>query len=235
MDRFANSLMGGVIAVAVISIVLTVLIIMYRRDKSIYVKIETLKEKKEKTIETKQEDDWCIRIIDVILSLIALIVLFPIFFTTTIVIKILSGESILEKTAIVGKHKKIFELYRFRTTFTKEDISLGEFLRTTAINQLPMIINVLKGDLTFVGLHRIDLSQLKMAKEKIGNFEEVYEYGSPGIVDLLAFQMKELRFEEIDSETYMWAIYNSNIEYLKKKSLKLMFMGMLKCVELTLG
>ena len=73
-----------------------------------------------------------------------------------------------------------------------------------------------------------------MAKEKIGNFEEVYEYGSPGIVDLLAFQMKELRFEEIDSETYMWAIYNSNIEYLKKKSLKLMFMGMLKCVELTL-
>ena len=39
MDRFANSLMGGVIAVAVISIVLTVLIIMYRRDKSIYVKI----------------------------------------------------------------------------------------------------------------------------------------------------------------------------------------------------
>jgi lipopolysaccharide/colanic/teichoic acid biosynthesis glycosyltransferase len=106
MDRFANSLMGGVIAVAVISIVLTVLIIMYRRDKSIYVKIETLKEKKEKTIETKQEDDWCIRIIDVILSLIALIVLFPIFFTTTIVIKILSGESVLEKTAIVGKHKK---------------------------------------------------------------------------------------------------------------------------------
>ena len=79
---------------------------MYRRDKSIYVKIETLKEKKEKTIETKQEDDWCIRIIDVILSLIALIVLFPIFFTTTIVIKILSGESVLEKTAIVGKHKK---------------------------------------------------------------------------------------------------------------------------------
>ena len=106
MDRFANSLMGGVIAVAVISIVLTVLIIMYRRDKSIYVKIETLKEKKEKTIETKQEDDWGIRIIDVILSLIALIVLFPIFFTTTIVIKILSGESVLEKTAIVGKHKK---------------------------------------------------------------------------------------------------------------------------------
>lgn len=106
MDRFANSLMGGVIAVAVISIVLTVLIIMYRRDKSIYVKIETLKEKKEKTIETKQEDDWCIRIIDVILSLIALIVLLPIFFTTTIVIKILSGESVLEKTAIVGKHKK---------------------------------------------------------------------------------------------------------------------------------
>lgn len=235
MDRFANSLMGGVIAVAVISIVLTVLIIMYRRDKSIYVKIETLKEKKEKTIETKQEDDWCIRIIDVILSLIALIVLFPMFFTTTIVIKILSGESVLEKTAIVGKHKKIFELYRFRTTFTKEDISLGGFLRATAINQLPMIINVLKGDLTFVGLHRIDLSQLKMAKEKIGNFEEVYEYGRPGIVDLLAFQMKELRFEEIDSETYMWAIYNSNIEYLKKKSLKLMFMGMLKCVELTLG
>ena len=106
MDRFANSLMGGVIAVAVISIVLTVLIIMYRRDKSIYVKIETLKEKKEKTIETKQEDDWCIRIIDVILSLIALIVLLPIFFTTTIVIKILSGESVLEKTAIVRKHKK---------------------------------------------------------------------------------------------------------------------------------
>ena len=87
MDRLANNLMGFVIVAAVISIVLTVLIIMYRRDKSIYVKIETLKEKKEKTIETKQEDDWCIRIIDVILSLIALIVLFPIFFTTTIEIK----------------------------------------------------------------------------------------------------------------------------------------------------
>lgn len=235
MDRLANNLMGFVIVAAVISIVLTILTIMYRRDKSVYVKIETLKEKKEKTIETKQKDDWCIRIIDVIFSLGALITLFPIFFVTTIVIKILSGESVLEKTDIVGKHKKVFELYRFRTTFAKKDISLGEFLRTTAINQLPTLINVLKGDLTFVGLHRMDLSQLKIAKEEIGNFEDVYEYGRPGVVDLLAFQMKEFRFEEIDSETYMWAIYNSNIEYLKRKSLKLMFMGMLKCVELTLG
>ena len=97
-----------------------------------------------------------------------------------------------------------------------------------------MIINVLKGDLTFVGLHRIDLSQLKMAKEKIGNFEEVYEYGRPGIVDLLAFQMKELRFEEIDSETYMWAIYNSNIEYLKKKSLKIDVYGNAKMCRINI-
>ena len=50
MDRLANNLMGFVIVAAVISIVLTILIIMYRRDKSVYVKIETLKEKKEKTI-----------------------------------------------------------------------------------------------------------------------------------------------------------------------------------------
>ena len=58
MDRLANNLMGFVIVAAVISIVLTILTIMYRRDKSVYVKIETLKEKKEKTIETKQKDDW---------------------------------------------------------------------------------------------------------------------------------------------------------------------------------
>ena len=45
MDRLANNLMGFVIVAAVISIVLTILTIMYRRDKSVYVKIETLKEK----------------------------------------------------------------------------------------------------------------------------------------------------------------------------------------------
>ncbi len=106
------------------------------------------------------------RLIDFILALIGLIVLCPIFIILIIAIKIDSKGPILFKQKRVGIHKKHFEILKFRTmrVDTPKDTpthllenpekwitKVGEFLRKTSLDELPQIINILKGEMSIVG------------------------------------------------------------------------------------
>ena len=106
------------------------------------------------------------RIIDFILSLIGLIVLFPFFIILIIIIKIDSRGPVLFKQKRIGKNKKIFNILKFRTMRidTPKDTpthllenpnqwitKVGKFLRKTSLDELPQIINILKGDMSIVG------------------------------------------------------------------------------------
>ncbi len=108
----------------------------------------------------------CKRAIDVILSLIGLILFLPFFPLIALAIKIDSPGPIFFSQTRVGNNEKLFKLFKFRSMAqdaeaksgavwaVKNDnriTKLGRFLRSSRIDEIPQMINVLKGDMSFVG------------------------------------------------------------------------------------
>ncbi|WP_418556205.1 sugar transferase [Longibaculum muris] len=106
------------------------------------------------------------RMIDFILSLIGLILLSPVFIVLCFWIKMDSNGPILFKQKRFGKNKTFFYIYKFRTmrTDTPNDMPThmlsdpdqyitraGKFLRKTSLDELPQIINILKGEMAIIG------------------------------------------------------------------------------------
>lgn len=103
------------------------------------------------------------RVFDFILSLIGLILLSPFFLIIAILVRIKLGSPILFKQQRPGKGEKIFTLYKFRTmTDDKSEngsllsdeerlTKFGKFLRSTSLDELPELVNILKGDMSLVG------------------------------------------------------------------------------------
>lgn len=106
------------------------------------------------------------RILDFIISLCGLIILMPAFLVLTIMIKLDSRGPVFFKQKRVGIHKTYFEILKFRTMRidTPSDMPthmlvnpekyitrVGKFLRKTSLDELPQIINILKGDMSIIG------------------------------------------------------------------------------------
>lgn len=106
------------------------------------------------------------RIIDLLLALIAFIVLSPIFLAIAIWIKVDSPGPVFFKQKRVGINKSFFDIYKFRTmrTDTPKDMPThllsdaesfitksGLFLRKTSLDELPQLINIIKGEMAIIG------------------------------------------------------------------------------------
>jgi len=105
------------------------------------------------------------RTIDIILSLIGIIVVLPLFPLIVLLLKLDSRGPVFYLADRVGKDMKPFKMYKFRTMLNIADCvgqslcpehdprvtPFGRFLRRTKLNELPQLINVLRGDMTFVG------------------------------------------------------------------------------------
>lgn len=106
------------------------------------------------------------RIVDFLLSLLGIIVLSPILLILVIAIKIDSKGPVIFTQKRVGKNKKLFNIYKFRTmkidtpkempTHLLENpdffiTKVGKFLRKTSLDELPQLFNILKGDMAVIG------------------------------------------------------------------------------------
>ena len=106
------------------------------------------------------------RLLDIIFSSIALIILFPIILIVSILLRLTGEGEIFYLQERVGKDMRIFKLYKFATMLkdsenlgsgtvtVKNDprvLPLGKFLRSTKINELPQLINIFIGDMSVIG------------------------------------------------------------------------------------
>ena len=103
------------------------------------------------------------RILDLILSLSAFIVLLPFLAIFAILIRLKLGSPILFTQDRPGKNEKIFKLYKFRTMTDDKDedgkllsnsdrlTKFGKFIRSTSLDELPSLLNIIKGDMSIVG------------------------------------------------------------------------------------
>lgn len=103
------------------------------------------------------------RALDLILSLLAVIVLSPILILVAVLVRIKLGSPVVFKQERPGKKEKIFTLYKFRTMTDKKDdkgkllpddmrlTKFGRMLRSTSLDELPELFNIIKGDMSIVG------------------------------------------------------------------------------------
>ncbi|WP_238458054.1 sugar transferase [Alkalihalobacterium alkalinitrilicum] len=176
------------------------------------------------------------RIFDILISFIGLVALCPLLLIIAIIIKIDSMGPIFFKQVRVGKCGEEFKIYKFRTMILdaenkgmqitvgkdKRITKSGHILRKTKLDELPQLINVFKGDMSFVGPRPEVPKYVALYDNQQKNILRV----RPGITDLASIEYRDentLLAKSNDPEkTYIEEIMikkiELNIEYLSKMS-----------------
>ncbi len=132
------------------------------------------------------------RMIDFILSLLALILLSPIVAIVSLLVCTKLGRPVIFKQKRPGLNEKIFTMYKFRTMTDEKDsdgnllsdeirlTKFGKFLRSTSLDELPELLNIIKGDMSIVGPRPLLVQYLPLYNEKQRRRHEV----RPGLTGL---------------------------------------------------
>lgn len=145
------------------------------------------------------------RLLDIVVSALALLILLPVFVVVTIIVGATSGWPATFKQKRIGFRGEIFEIIKFRSMVKNAEEILrsrpelleeykknfkiendpriskfGGFLRKSSLDELPQLFNVLKGDMTLVGPRPIVPPEL----EKYGDSQEMYLAMKPGCTGL---------------------------------------------------
>ena len=166
------------------------------------------------------------RIFDIVASLGGLIILSPMLIIVAICIKLDSKGPVFFKQKRVGKNKKIFEIYKFRTMVTDAEklgkqitvgndsriTRVGKFIRKCKLDELPQLINVVKGEMSLVGPR----PEVPRYVELYDEYQEQILLVQPGITDYASIEYRNendiLGNSSNPEETYIEEIMPTKIE-----------------------
>lgn len=116
--------------------------------------------------------------LDFILALIASIILSPVMLIVAVLVRVKLGSPVLFKQQRPGKNEKIFNMYKFRTMTDERDengellpdevrlTKFGKTLRSTSLDELPELFNIVKGDMSIVGPRPLLVRYLPLYNER---------------------------------------------------------------------
>jgi undecaprenyl phosphate N,N'-diacetylbacillosamine 1-phosphate transferase len=175
------------------------------------------------------------RPMDFILSLIAIIALSPVILIVVFLVKIKLGSPVLFKQSRPGLNEKIFIMYKFRTMTNERDefgellpdgvrlTKFGKFLRSTSLDELPELLNILKGDMSIVGPRPLLVQYLNLYNEHQKRRHEV----RPGLTGLAQVSGRNsISWEEK---------FNLDVEYTTKISFMYDWILILKTLKKVLS
>ena len=175
------------------------------------------------------------RLIDIICSLIGLILFFPILLVVALLIRINLGSPVFFTQTRLGKDGKEFKMIKFRTMKDSLDkfgqllpdeqrlTKFGKILRSTSLDELPELINVLKGDMTLVGPRPLLVEYKELYSERQFRRHEV----SPGITGWAQINGRNAISWNERFELDVW--YVDNISFLL--DMKILVMTILKVIK----
>lgn len=124
------------------------------------------------------------KIFDLLMATFLIIVLLPILLVVYIILRVTTDDTVIYKQDRVGQYGKVFQIYKFRTMPKNTPILVGKqrakirnrvskfarFLRSTSIDELPQLVNVIKGDMSLIGPRPVVLQEVALIqlREKSG-------------------------------------------------------------------
>lgn len=168
------------------------------------------------------------RLIDILISLGAIIILSPLLIVLSVLVRIKLGSPVLFRQQRPGYHGKIFGLMKFRTMTDERDekgellpdevrlTAFGKKLRSTSLDELPEFFNILKGDMSFVGPRPLLVQYLPLYSEEQAHRHDVL----PGLTGWAQVNGRNAISWEKKFEYDIW--YTRNISFLL--DLRIVFM-----------
>jgi len=185
------------------------------------------------------------RVLDVVMSLAALVLLLPVFAVIALVVVWDSGEPVFFRQRRIGLHGKVFNIYKFRTMHVLEDgaqivqavrgdvriTRVGHFLRVTSLDELPQLWNVLKGEMSLVGPRPHAVSHDEYYSALIQNYHLRYAV-RPGITGWAQINGARGATPQLSD---MQARIDFDIQYVERESLWLYLRILLRTPLVVLG
>lgn len=174
-------------------------------------------------------------IFDKTLALFLIILFSPIYIVVSLLIFFKMRSPILFRQLRPGKNEKIFGIYKFRTMSDERDefgellpdekrlVGVGRFIRSTSLDELPQLFNVLKGEMSFVGPRPLLVEYLPLYNQKQKRRHDV----KPGITGWAQVNGRNAISWEQKFELDVWYVQNQSF-WLDIKILWLTFLKVVK-------
>ncbi len=174
-------------------------------------------------------------IFDIFIASVAFIILFPVFITVAVFLRISTKANPFFIQERPGKNGKIFKVIKFKTMNDKKDekgnllpdekriTKIGKFIRKTSLDEIPQLLNVIKGDMSLVGPRPLLPEYLKLYND----FQKRRHEVKPGITGWAQVNGRNAISWEQKFEYDVW--YVNNISFLL--DLKILFLTIKKVIK----
>lgn len=123
------------------------------------------------------------------LAILMLMLLLPFMILASIAIFILMGRPIIFTQPRLGLHKRLFTIYKFRSMQDGKVTLLGKILRASGIDEAPQLLNIIKGDMSFVGPRPLTIEDIQRLHWE-SNYYQVRWSVLPGITGLAQLSLR---------------------------------------------